>query len=582
MYHGIAVSPGVVVAPAYCLDEVIGRAQSSNLTRGDLSSELARFESACDDAAKDLGSLIEKVSFEIGERESAIFRAHLFMLRDRAFISKVTALIIDRGLDAASALRQAMHEYEALFSEIQDEYLRERIVDLRDVVSRIQSHLSTDAVAKVVDFDDPVILVARELYPSQTVSFGKVKIVGIVTERGGSTSHAAIIARSMGIPAVSGISDILQVVKTGDHLALDGREGLVIVNPGPEAEAAYRKLEREFFDLKDYLIENRDQSAITTDGVPIDLMANINNVTDAKAAGEVGAKGIGLFRTEYLFMTHPSIPDEEEQFQAYRQIVEASPNQNLTIRTLDLGGDKTVPYLASHREANPFMGWRSIRLSLAHPDFFRRQIRAILRAGAVGNVRLMFPMISTVEELRRANRFVWQAIEELERAGIPYGENVHRGMMLEVPAAAICIDQLLKHTDFVSIGTNDLIQYLMAADRDNPRVAHLCEPLSPAVLRLIRQTVEACDANGVPLSVCGEMAGRPRCVLALLALGVKSFSMSPAFVPIIKELVHSVKANDIHALLPQLLRRRSGDQIRKFLDGVLREVNPRLAMLDLI
>lgn len=580
MFHGLAVSPGVVVAPAYCLNDIFGGPSANRQFRGDLSQELSRFDKACEDAAADLNALIEKVSFEIGDRESAIFRAHLFMLRDRAFVGKVTGLIIEKELDAASALREALAEYESLFAEIQDEYLRERIVDLRDVVTRIQSHLAVEEIALNLNFEEPVVLLARELFPSQTVSFGQLKIAGIVTARGGSTNHAAIIARSMGIPAVSGIADILEHVKSGDLVALDGREGVVIINPGPEAESAFRKLQREFFDLKDYLIENRDQPAVTTDGVAIDLLANINNVSDARAASEVGAKGIGLFRTEYIFMAHQSIPNEEEQYESYKQILEASPNKLLTIRTLDLGGDKTVPYLASHRETNPFMGWRSIRLSFAHPEFFRRQIRAILRAGAHGNVRIMFPMITTVEELRRANRMVWQAVEELEEAGIPHGTNVLQGMMLEVPAAAVCIDQMLKHTDFISIGTNDLIQYLMAADRDNPKVAHLCEPLSPAVLRVLKHTIDACKDSGVPVTLCGEMAGRPRCVLALLALGLRSFSMSPAFVPTVKELVHSVTLSDAESIVPKLLRKRSTKQIRKFLDGILHDVNPRLAMLD--
>lgn len=580
LFHGVAVSPGVVVAPAYCLDDVLGRPSSDSLSRGDLSQELARFERACEDAASDLRALIEQVSIEIGERESGIFRAHLFMLRDRAFVGKVRGLIIEQSLDARAALKQALAEYETLFGEIQDEYLRERIVDLRDVVTRVQAHLSSEDFTLELNFDHPMVVFARELFPSQTVSFGKLKVAGIVTERGGSTSHAAIIARSMGIPAVSGVAEVLQSVKSGDLVVVDGREGVVILSPGPEAEAAYRKLEREFFNVKDYLIENRDQAAVTTDGVSIDLLANINNVSDARAAVEVGAKGIGLFRTEYIFMAHRGIPNEEEQVQAYRQILEASPGRLLTIRTLDLGGDKTVPYFATQRESNPFMGWRSIRLSFANPEFFRRQLRAILRAGAEGDVKVMFPMITNVEELRRANRMVWQAIEELEREGVSFGAHVPRGMMLEVPAAAVCIDQMVRHTDFISIGTNDLIQYLMAADRDNPKVAHLCEPLSPAVIRLLKSTIEACDEHSVPVTVCGEMAGRPRCVLALMALGLRSFSMSPAFVPIIKELVHSVSLSDAKSLVPHLLRKRSANQVRKFLDGVIQDANPRLAMID--
>lgn len=579
MHYGIAVSPGVVVAPAFCLDEALAHNDSPELSPADVTAELAKYDRACDAAAEELRVLIEKVSFDIGDREAGIFQAHLHMVRDRALAGKVKAFIVEGHLEASLAVSQAMAEYEKLFSKIEDEYLRERIVDLRDVTARLQAHLRSVHRPDPIRLDKPMIIVARELFPSQTVGLTRMQVAGIVTEQGGDTSHSAIIARSMGIPAVSGIGDLLQLVKTGDILCVDGREGCVLVNPGPEGEAAYRKLQREFFDFKDCLIENRDQPAVTADGRSIELLANINNVADAKAAVEMGAKGVGLFRTEYIFMTHPSIPDEEEQYQTYSQVLDASPNHDLTIRTLDLGGDKTVPYLGSHRESNPFMGWRSIRLSLEHPEFFKKQIRAILRAGSHGRVRMLFPMITTVEELRRANRMVWQCKEQLDRDGIDYGK-VEVGIMLEVPAAAVAIEHLIDHADFVSIGTNDLVQYLMAADRDNPKVAHLCEPCSPAVLTLLKQVIDACVAREIPVTVCGEMAGRPRGVLALLAFGLRSFSMSPAFVPVVKELIHSINLSSLTDLAPEILRKRSGKQVREFLDDILRTTNQRLSILE--
>lgn len=580
MHYGIPVSPGVVVAPAFCLDDVLGRPIPQNGSTEDAALEISRFHQACEEVATELRDLIQRVSEDIGEKEAAIFQSHLLMLRDPAFVAKVRTIILESKRDAASAVREALVEYEVLFGKIEDEYLRERLVDLRDVVSRLETFLSSHPRLETMDFSEPVVVVAQELFPSQTVRFGQLRIAAIVTERGGATSHAAIIARSMGIPLVSGIPDVFSLIQTGDVLAVDGREGRVIVNPGPEAQAAYRKLQREFFDLKDYLIENRDQAAVTSDGVSIELLANVNNVSDARAAVEVGARGIGLFRTEYLFLTHPSIPDEEDQFRSYRQVLEASPCQYLTIRTLDLGGDKSVPYLGDQRESNPFMGWRSIRLIFEHPEFFRKQVRAVLRAGASGKVRMLFPMITTVEEVRRVNRLVWQVQRDLEREGIPHGRHVPRGIMIEVPAAAIAIEHFLSHIDFVSIGSNDLVQYLTAADRDNPKVAHLCDPLNPAVLRVLRDVIAACNAHRTPVTVCGEMAGRPRCVLALLAFGLRSFSMSPAFVPIVKELVHSVRLADISAIAEQVLRKRSADQVRRFLNEVLQQVNPRLATLE--
>lgn len=578
--YGIAVSPGVAVARAFCIDPALGQSEIQSLSPTEVTLELSRFDQACEEAANELRALIEKVCFEIGERESAIFQAHLVMLRDKALIGKVKTLIVESQTDASTCLHEAAREYEELFNRIEDEYLRERLVDLRDVVARIQSHLSSHRIQEALPaIEGPVIIVAEEIFPSQAVAFKQLDIAGIVTERGGETGHSAIIARSMGIPAVSGINELRTLVHTGDLLAIDGRDGCIIVNPGPQAEAAYRKLQREFFDLKDSLVENRDLPSITIDGEQIDLLANINNITDARAAVDVGAAGIGLFRTEYIFLTHPSIPDEEEQYRVYRDVLKASPNKRLTIRTLDLGGDKTVPYLGTHRETNPFMGWRSIRQSFEHPEFFRKQIRAILRASPEGNVQMMFPMVSTVEELRRANRMVWQVKQQLEREGTPQ-KRIPVGIMVEVPAAAICIDHLLPHADFISIGTNDLIQYLMAADRDNPKVSHLCDPLNPAAIRMIEGTIQACDAANKPVTVCGEFAGRPRGILLLLAFGLRKFSVSPALLPTAKELIHSITLSDLKAIACDIRKKRSATLTRKFLHQVLHDINPKLAVLE--
>ncbi|MGL4464217.1 MAG: phosphoenolpyruvate--protein phosphotransferase, partial [Planctomycetia bacterium] len=488
MRRGVAVSPGVVVAQVLCLDTLGLTETTAAKAPADLPLEVARFNQACEEAAVQLGELADAVSQELGRREAAIFRAQYQMLCDRSFLTQVHALILDRGFDAPSALRAVLAEYETVFSQIADDYIRERVVDLRDVVARVLRRLDqADQDGDLLPVNGPVVLVAEELFPSQTVRLGRLRIAGIVTERGGATSHAAVIARSLGIPAVSGVVDLLKKVRTGDLIAVDGREGLVLLDPGPEAVSAYRKLEREFFDFKDCLVENRDEAAVTTDGVFVDLYANVNNLADVEAARDIGAFGIGLYRTEYLFLTHPTIPDEDEQCEVYRAMVEASPNRSITIRTLDLGGDKTVPYFGQHgaaHEPNPFLGWRSIRMIVEHPDFFLRQMRAILRASVAGQVRLLLPMLTTLDELRRVRRLLLRARRELTDAGTPW-KNVGVGVMIEVPAAALCIDHFLDHVDFISIGTNDLVQYLTAADRDNPRVAHLCEPLSPPVLRLL-------------------------------------------------------------------------------------------------
>src|SRR5947209_9041643 len=402
---------------------------------------------------------------------------------------------------------------------------------LRDVIGRGLAQLALQEGKHTIQADEPVVIVAPEILPSQALAFERLKVAGIITETGGATGHAAILARSLGIPAVSGLRGILREVETGDLIALDGREGHVYLRPGPEVESAYRKLQREYGDLRDRLIENRDQEPRTRDGSQVELLANVNGPPDAVMAVKAGAGGVGLYRTEYLFLTHPTVPTEEEQLAAYQAVIEAAPQRTVTIRTLDLGGDKNVPYLGVQREANPFMGWRSIRLSADYPEFFQTQLRAILRAGLFGKVSLLFPMISTLEEVQRLKRVVKRTRTTLRREGVAFGEDMPLGVMVEVPAAALCIESILNEADFISIGSNDLIQYLMAADRDNPKVAHLCEPFSPAVMRLLNLVIGTCNRRHKPVTLCSEMAGRPRCFLPLFGMGLRRVSMSPAFVP---------------------------------------------------
>ncbi len=579
VHRGIAISPGIVVAPAYRVDTISPLVPAAN-GPFEVAHELSRFERACDRAANELAELIERVSTEIGADESRIFQSHLFMVRDRAFTQKVTGLIAEHHLPAEEAIDRTKAEYEQIFSSIDDEYLRERWDDLLDVVARLRNHLDESSPVENLDPTQPVVLVAREILPSQTLRLGERHIVGVVTERGSRTSHAAIIARSLGLPVVGGIPEIFNAVRNGDVMAVDGREGMVIVNPGAEAEAAYRKLEREFFDLKDKLVHNRFEPSVTSNGVAIELAANINNVSDARAAVDVGATAIGLFRTEYLFMMHPSIPTEEEQTESYQAIVAAAPKGHVTIRTLDLGGDKILPYFPAGRESNPFLGFRSIRRALAHPEFFKHQVRAILRAGTTGRVRILLPMVTTIEEIEQARNLIDEARDELTREGLSYSSDVPLGIMVEVPAAAISIETLIEAVDFVSIGTNDLVQYLMAADRDNPNVAYLCDPLAPAVLRVLHHVIAACRKNEVDVAVCGEMAGRPRSVVALLAFGLRSLSMGPALIPLVKELIHSLSTNRLIGLVDEILSQKKAVGIHQILNSVLSEIDPHIARFD--
>ena len=532
MRRGIAVSPGVAVGTAYVIHQIFVNPDTKKLEDSEVTAELANYETARDKAGEDLRALERKVASQVGAEEAAIFSIHRAILRDAAFTNKIRHWIVEDRMTSAAALHRLLGEYTEIFTKTNDAYLQERLNDVRDVIIRVSGFLSEVLNPDQELIQGPLIVVADELLPSQVVALGDIDVHGIITQRGSQTSHAAIVARSRGIPAVSGVTGIVRKINTGDTVIVDGRDGHIEINPNSETISAFKKLEREFVDLKDKLATNRDHPAVTSDGVSLKLQGNINSVADAKAACAMGATGVGLYRTEYLYLTHPNVPDEDEQYENYRDIVAAAPNHNVTIRTLDIGGDKTVAYLGhDHQEANPFMGWRSIRLSFEHPEFFRTQIRAIVRAASEfpqGNVRLMFPMVTTVEEVRRLRSMVRRAYKTLNSQGIKTKE-VPIGMMLEVPAAAISIRTMVDLVDFVSIGSNDLVQYLMAADRDNPKVAHLCQPLAPPVLSVLKMVIDVCNEAHKPVTVCGEMAGTPRAFVMLLGMGLAAVQHEPSF-----------------------------------------------------
>ena len=583
MLKGIAVSPGVAVGTAYCIHEIFVTPDARPVA--DVSAEFSRYENAREAALAELKALERKVASQVGPEEAAIFSAHQSILRDPGFQSAVRRGIVDDRLTAPAVLQRLLEQYTEFFHKLEDEYLRERMNDVRDVIIRISAHLSEVLRPDANALRGPLIVVANELLPSQAVTLGGIDVRGIVTQSGSQTSHAAIVARSRGIPAVAGVKDVLSAVKTGVPLIVDGREGLVLVHPDAEQRSAYLKLEREFFVLKDQLAANREKPAVTADGESLELLANINGEGDATAACAMGASGVGLFRTEYVYLTHPSVPDEEEQLAAYEQAIVASPKGIVTIRTLDIGGDKTVPYLGhTHQEANPFMGWRSIRLSFEHPALFRTQIRAILRAAATAEdtgrqVRIMFPMITALEEIRAVRGFVDDAAAELKRERKPFRE-APLGMMVEVPAAAVSIHDFFSEVDFISVGSNDLVQYLMAADRDNPKVTHLCQPLAPPVLRILSMVVRTANRAKKPITLCGEMAGQPRAFVLLFGMGLRNFSMSPAFIPSIKELAGKLSREHAHAILRRAMTLRTTARVQEFMAEQIRELAPDVAKLD--
>ncbi|MFN3189638.1 MAG: phosphoenolpyruvate--protein phosphotransferase [Aureliella sp.] len=579
MRKGIAVSPGVTIGSAYCIHEVFVDPDRELLEPHEVASELAKFENARKRSIDDIRLLQKKAEKQVGKDAAAIFAVHASILKDTTLVGKIRVWISEDRLPAEASLAKLLEYYRDLLAKSRDEYLKERLADIRDVIERMTSYLSPALNKESAALSGPTIVIADELLPSQVVMLGDKPVHGIVTQAGSQTSHAAIVARSRGIPAVSGVAGILRQTKSGDTVIVDGREGHVIVNPDSEVLSAYRKLEREFFDLKDQLAHNRDQAAVTKDHQPLELLANINGPADAGSAKAMGASGVGLYRTEYLYLTHASVPGEEEQLDVYREVINDGPDGNITIRTLDIGGDKTVPFLGrTQKEANPFMGWRSIRLSFEHPQFFLAQVRAIMRSAAHDegrSVQIMFPMVTNLEELRRLRAIMRKAEQQLRSEGKEYGR-VAFGMMLEVPAAAIMIDQLLPSVDFVSIGSNDLVQYLMAADRDNPKVSHLCQPLSPAVIRVLERVVKTCNEQRKPVTLCGEMAGQPQAFVILLGLGLRRFSMSPAFIPTIKQLASQITVGEAASLLEQCKKQSTTRRIQTLLTRELRKLAPNL------
>ena len=463
---GIAVSPGVAIARAHCLHDIPIGSVTEPLDETEVLDQLSRFEEALQLTATELQILRDKVAAQVGKAEAAIFTAHLAILRDPGLLEKVQRRIGEQRLTAAAALDEVAQQYEALLTDVRDEYLQERVTDLRDVLLRLQRNVARATHHHFSTPKEPIVLVACELYPSDIVALTEANVVGIITQGGSRTSHAAILARSYGLPAVAGVTEVLQRVNSSDTVIVDGSGGHVFINPGQETLRVYRERQSEFARLKTTLAGESSAPAKTADGETIELLANVNCVADVEEANAVGASGVGLYRTEFFFLTHPDVPDEDQQIENFGQMIANCPGDVFTIRTLDLGGDKAISYLTHTHEHNPFMGWRSIRLSFEHPDFFLTQLRAVLAAAAnrEKEVRLLFPMITVPEEVDEVHKMLRRARRQLKQRGHPCGK-VRIGMMIEVPAAAVALDAFLDQVDFVSIGSNDLVQYLTAADR---------------------------------------------------------------------------------------------------------------------
>ncbi|HEY0455395.1 MAG TPA: phosphoenolpyruvate--protein phosphotransferase [Verrucomicrobiae bacterium] len=578
LLRGIPVSPGV------CRGRILllGKSQEDSIPRhhvpeADVPHQLQRLEAALVQTRRDIHGVQRQVTQALGSQDASIFDAHLLVLEDPALIEEVTKVILRDKVTAEYAFKIAAEKFMKSFAAIEDDYLRERAADMRDVTSRVLNNL----LGKEEDFDprkltEPCLIISYDLTPSTTAQLDRKMVLGFGTDIGSKTSHTAIMARSMRIPAVVGLQTASRDVATGDYALLDGYNGIIILNPTDQTLFEYGQLAKRKITLQEKLRETHNQTATTQDGKRFILSANVEQPSDADAVLASGAEGVGLFRTEYLFINRESLPTEEEQYLAYRQVAAALKPNPVIIRTLDLGGDKFLSHLQVPQEMNPFLGWRAIRFCLQEKEIFRAQLRAILRASAEGNVKMMYPMISCLEELQQANDLVEQYRKELSAENVAFDPKMEIGAMIEIPSAALAADALAKRVQFFSLGTNDLIQYTLAVDRLNEKIAHLYDPTHPAIVRLIQMTVEAAHRNNIWVGVCGEMAGDPFMVPLLLGLGVDEFSVAPPNVPQIKYLIRRLKASETKELAEFALKCECGGEVLRRSQELVRKVAPSL------
>lgn len=578
IFRGIPVSPGVARGRLLVLDKSPEAAiRERHISEADLACQVQRLEQAIVDTRREILEVQRKVSEGLGAQDATIFDAHLLVLEDPTLIEEVSRIIFEEKVTAEYAFKKVADKYAKTLSAIDDEYLRERASDMRDVTERILNNLTGQGNQNDLShLSQSCIIISYDLTPSRTALLDKKMVLGFATDIGSKTSHTAIMARSLRIPAVVGLQQASRELKTGDYALLDGYNGLIILNPTDQTLFEYGQLVRKQVTLEEKLQEVRDKPAVTLDGTRITLSANVEQATDTDAVLASGAEGVGLFRTEYLFINRDTLPDEEEQYQAYRRVATALQPQPVIIRTLDLGGDKFLSHLQVPAEMNPFLGWRAIRFCLQEKEIFRAQLRAILRASAATNIKMMYPMISCLDELEQANALVGEYKRELEKEGIPFNKDIEIGAMIEIPSAAIAADALARRVQFFSVGTNDLIQYSLAVDRLNEKIAHLYEPTHPAILRLIKMTVEAARQRGIWVGVCGEMAGDPTMTPLLLGLGVAELSAAPLNVPTIKYLIRRLKIAEARELAEFALNCESGAEILARATALVEKIAPSL------
>ncbi len=573
---GIPVSHGLAIAPALVLDSQQFSVPVRKVSPENTEHEIELLNKAIEASKKEIEHLRRKISEKHGEETARIFDFHIAILNDPQVRKRMEESIRNEYFSAPYAVSVEMRRHIKDFLDIDDSYFRERVKDVYDVERRLMRHLTGGRKEDLSHLKSDVVIVAHDLTPSQTASLDRKRVLAFATDAGGHTSHTAIVARALGIPAVVGLNDITADVAPGDTIIIDGYRGLVIIDPDEVTIQEVKQQQREQMEFERVLIETKDLPAVTRDGVKIDLLGNIEFPHEVKECIRVGAEGVGLYRTEFLYLSREREPSEEEHYQAYVEVLEAAGDKPVVIRTLDLGADKYTQAREREPERNPFLGCRSIRFCLRHLDVFKRQLRAILRASIIGNPRIMFPLISQVMELRQAKMILNDVIEDLEEEGMDFKRDIPVGVMIETPAAAIKASFLAKEVSFFSIGTNDLIQYTLAVDRANERVANLYTPADPAVLRLIRDVIRLGSREGIDVSLCGEMAGQPEFTLLLLGLGLRKFSMAPHSIPEIKKVIRSVTIEQATKVARKIARLETDRQILSVLKDEARKVLPGL------
>ncbi|EGN9046358.1 phosphoenolpyruvate-protein phosphotransferase PtsI [Salmonella enterica] len=571
MISGILASPGIAFGKALLLkkDEIV--IDRKKISADKVDQEVERFLSGRAKASAQLEAIKTKAGETFGEEKEAIFEGHIMLLEDEELEQEIIALIKDKHMTADAAAHEVIEGQATALEELDDEYLKERAADVRDIGKRLLRNILGLAIIDLSAIQEEVILVAADLTPSETAQLNLQKVLGFITDAGGRTSHTSIMARSLELPAIVGTGSVTSQVKNGDYLILDAVNNQVYVNPTNDVIEQLRAVQEQVATEKAELAKLKDLPAITLDGHQVEVCANIGTVRDVEGAERNGAEGVGLYRTEFLFMDRDALPTEEEQFAAYKAVAEACGSQAVIVRTMDIGGDKELPYMNFPKEENPFLGWRAVRIAMDRKEILRDQVRAILRASAFGKLRIMFPMIISVEEVRALRKEIEIYKQELRDEGKAFDESIEIGVMVETPAAATIARHLAKEVDFFSIGTNDLTQYTLAVDRGNDMISHLYQPMSPSVLNLIKQVIDASHAEGKWTGMCGELAGDERATLLLLGMGLDEFSMSAISIPRIKKIIRNTNFEDAKVLAEQALAQPTTDELMTLVNKFIEE-----------